>query len=299
MFAKSIARSIKSATSSALPPSRDVLVRATDWSAGKSHKPDFSSVPQLSTRGILQAGVSTTPPPLRIDGRSPAEALWMVCFNRPAMVSVRGAWQPYDAGTACLLKNPAAINIDPGDDSNWGYAFVCYTGNLGGITPDRFNGSLCRPWQAGGLVQAIRGLHGEAACGNSPALVHHWVELVHGYVMGFSCPSKTDERVARAWRVISSNLRRDWSVVDMASAAMMSSEHFRRLCLKDLGCSPMKHLTTLRVEKAAELLSSTNSKIEAICEEVGYEYRSTFSNVFTKAFGIRPSAYRESRTSIS
>ena len=298
MFAKSIARSIKAVAPSSLPLSHDVLVRATDSSAAKSQKLDFSSAPQLSTRGILQAGVSTTPPPLRIDGRSQADALWMVCFNRPAMVSVRGAWQPYDAGTACLLKNPAAINIDPGDDSDWGYAFVCYTGNLGGMAPERFNGSLCRPWQAGGLVQAIRGLYAEASGGNSPALVHHWVELIHGYVIGFSCPSKTDERVARAWRVISANLRRDWSVDDMASAAMMSSEHFRRLCLKDLGCSPMKHLTTLRVEKAAELLSSTDSKIEAICEEVGYEYRSTFSNVFTKVLGVRPSAYRESKTSI-
>lgn len=298
MFAKSIARSPKSAVPSSLPLSYDVLVRATDSSAGKSPKPDFSPVPQLNTRGILQAGVSTTPPPLRIDGRPQADALWMVCFNRPAMVSVRGAWQPYDAGTACLLKNPAAINIDPGDDSDWGYAFVCYTGNLGGVAPERFNGSLCRPWQASGLVQAIRGLHAEASGGNSPALVHHWVELIHGYVIGFSCPSKTDERVARAWRVISANLRRDWSVDDMASAAIMSSEHFRRLCLKDLGCSPMKHLTTLRVEKAAELLSSTDSKIEAICEEVGYEYRSTFSNVFTKVLGVRPSAYRESKARI-
>ncbi len=296
MFTKSIARSIKSAAPSSLQLSHDVLVRAADLSVAKSQKLEFSSAPQLSTRGILQAGVSTTPPPLRIDGRSQADALWMVCFNRPAMVSVRGAWQPYDAGTACLLKNPAAINIDPGDDSDWGYAFVCYTGNLGGMAPERFNGTLCRAWQAGGLVQSIRGLHAEASGGNSPALVHHWVELIHGYVIGFSCPSKTDERVARAWRLITANLKRDWSVDDMASAAMMSAEHFRRLCLKDLGSSPMKHLTTLRVEKAAELLSSTDSKIEAICEEVGYEYRSTFSNVFTKILGVRPSAYRDSKT---
>jgi transcriptional regulator GlxA family with amidase domain len=124
------------------------------------------------------------------------------------------------------------------------------------------------------------------------------VELIHCYVLAFSCPAKTDDRVTRAWRVIAANLKRDWSVDEMAATAMMSSEHFRRLCLKDLGCSPMKHLTTLRVEKAAELLSSTDSKIEAICEEVGYEYRSTFSNVFTKIFGIRPSAYRESKLGV-
>ena len=298
MFAKSISRSVKSVVPATQPLSHDVLVCATDASAPKFQKLVFSTTSQLSTRGILQAGVSTTPPPLRIDGSSQTDALWMVCFNRHAMVSVRGAWQPHDAGTACLLKNPAAINIDPGDDSDWGYAFVCYGGSLGGIAPERLSGSMGRPWQASGLVQAIRGLHAEASGDSSPALVHHWVELVHGYVMGFSCPAKTDERVARAWRLISANLKRNWSVDDMASTAIMSSEHFRRLCLKDLGCSPMKHLTTLRVEKAAELLSSTNAKIEAICDEVGYEYRSTFSNVFTKVLGVRPSAYRESKSSV-
>ena len=298
MLAKSIIRPTKSRPPSAPPPSHDVLVRATDSNAARSQKAGVCTASQLGTRGILQAGVSTTPPPLRIDGRNPADELWMVCFNRPAMVCVRGAWQPYDAGTACLLKNPAAINLDPGDDSDWGYAFVCYAGTLSGIAADRFNGSLCRPWQAGPLVQAIRGLHAEASGSNSPALVHHWVELIHCYVLGFSCPAKTDDRVARAWRVIAANLKRDWSVGDMASAAMMSSEHFRRLCLKDLGCSPMKHLTTLRVEKAAELLISTDSKIVSICEEVGYDYRSTFSNVFTKILGVRPSTYRESKMDV-
>jgi AraC-like DNA-binding protein len=34
-------------------------------------------------------------------------------------------------------------------------------------------------------------------------------------------------------------------------------------------------------------------KIETICDEVGYEYRSTFSNIFTKLVGMRPSAYRD------
>ena len=36
----------------------------------------------------------------------------------------------------------------------------------------------------------------------------------------------------------------------------MSGENFRKLCVKALGRSPIKHLTYLRMRKAAEILSS-------------------------------------------
>jgi transcriptional regulator GlxA family with amidase domain len=44
----------------------------------------------------------------------------------------------------------------------------------------------------------------------------------------------------------------------------MSGENFRKLCQKALGRSPMKHLTYLRMRKAAELLTITNEKVETI-----------------------------------
>ena len=275
-------------------PSHDILVSAVESPPEPSRRISISTAPQLAVRGILQTGVSSIPPQLEIEGYEPSEISWMVCFNRPAMVSVRGKWQPFDAGTACLLKNPAAISVDFQEDGKWGYAFVCYAGPLAGIPPQRLESTVSRPWNAQPLVQAINGLHLEASEGKSASLLHHWIELIQGYVVGFASPDRSDGRVTRAWNIISTNLKRDWSVDDMATAAMMSAEHFRPLCLKDLGCSPMRHLTHLRVEKAAELLVSTDAKIESICEEVGYEYRSTFSNVFTKVFGVRPSAYRES-----
>lgn len=254
---------------------------------------DVRPVVQLAKRGILQAGVSTSPPQGRMTGRENSAGLWMVCFNHPAMVSVRGKWRAYEAGSACLLRSPVAISIEPGETLEWGYAFVCYSHLPCTIPLDRLDSGIGRPWNADPLVQAIRGLHCEAAMSQSVTLIHHWIELIHGYVIGFASAGRSDDRISRAWRAITSDLKRDWSVDSMAATAMMSAEHFRRLCLKELGCSPMKHLTNLRVEKAAELLLSTDCKMEAICDEVGYEYRSTFSNVFTKVYGMRPSAYRE------
>jgi len=271
----------------------DLLVKAAEPTFQNKESSGGESVPQLSGRGIILAGVSNAPPVPKLMGCDPSAVIWMVCFNQPAMVSVAGTWRPYDAGTACLLKNPAAINLDPGDSQTWGYAFVCYEAKPGSAFSGRLREAECERWCADGLVHAIGGLHSEAASAASPALLHHWVELIHGYLVSFAGSPKLDQRVDRAWNIISGNLKHDWSVDEMASAAMMSSEHFRRLCLKELGCSPMRHLTRIRMERAAELLSKSSLKIDAICDEVGYEYRSTFSNVFTKVFGVRPSTYRD------
>ena len=120
-----------------------------------------------------------------------------------------------------------------------------------------------------------------------------------GYVRIFAQPRQADERILKAWRKISEDLRRDWSVEEMAATAMMCGEHFRRLCLKTFGRSPMMHLSLLRIQRAEELLRSTDQKIEAICDEIGYEYRSTFSNIFTKLVGMRPSVYRNATRALS
>jgi transcriptional regulator GlxA family with amidase domain len=163
------------------------------------------------------------------------------------------------------------------------------------LAPERLDTGAARQWDAEPLVHAIHGLHREACNDRASSLTHHWVELIHGYVSSFAGSQRGDDRITRAWKTISAKLRHPWSVEEMASAATMSAEHFRRLCLKEFGCSPMKRLTILRIEKAADLIRSTDLKIDAVCDEVGYEYRSTFSNLFTRMYGVRPSVFRDSR----
>jgi len=72
----------------------------------------------------------------------------------------------------------------------------------------------------------------------------------------------------------------------------MSGEHFRRLCLKALGRSPVKHLTFLRMHRAAELLTTTKDKVETIARALGYENPFAFSNTFLKWIRVRPSEHR-------
>jgi len=272
--------------------SDDLCILASPSATG-SHAGGAVIVGQLATKGIVHLGV--------IDGTSAAEGTvigtrgqaMMVCFSRPTRILMAGVWKRFAPQTACLISSPVHVRTRP--ESGWAVAYICY-GDGSGFSDLTGNPV---PFDATPLVQAVRGLHAEASVDSGHALLHHWVELIHGYVRIFAQPRQPDERILKAWTRIASDLRRDWSVEDMAATAMMCAEHFRRLCLKTYGRSPMMHLSRLRVGQAEELLRSTDMKIDSICEEVGYEYRSTFSNIFTKWVGMRPSAYREAARGFS
>lgn len=66
----------------------------------------------------------------------------------------------------------------------------------------------------------------------------------------------------------------------------------RRLCLWQLGRSPMQQVTSLRLHRAADLLASTRMKVEEVSQTVGYENAFAFSTAFKKWVGWSPSDYR-------
>lgn len=63
---------------------------------------------------------------------------------------------------------------------------------------------------------------------------------------------------------------------------------------KVLGINFIDYLTNLRIEKAKELLVTTDQKIGDIAESVGYRH-SYFNRVFKREVGIPPSQYRKTK----
>ncbi len=79
----------------------------------------------------------------------------------------------------------------------------------------------------------------------------------------------------------------EWTLSELARVAHVSGEHLRRLCTQQLGRTPMRQVTYLRMRRAAELLSTTDEKIESITHAVGYQNPFVFSNTFKKWIGWR------------
>ena len=56
--------------------------------------------------------------------------------------------------------------------------------------------------------------------------------------------------------------------------------------------SPQEYLITVRMRRAADLLSRSNDPVFAIASECGYDDALAFSRVFKSKFGQNPSDYR-------
>ena len=72
----------------------------------------------------------------------------------------------------------------------------------------------------------------------------------------------------------------------------MQTTYFIRRFGKVYGLSPQSYLTRLRINRAMELLSSTDMSIEKVAKSVGIPDTSYFSRVFKNQCGTSPGTYR-------
>ena len=293
------------------PKSSQLVVRVDDmdprdWLATS---PKCSA---LAQHRIAHLGVAKAVAPYAIVRKKQSGTYFMACFGGEGRILVDGRWMVCKAGMACLLP-PHMLNAFrcvPG--KTWEFVWVRYQA-LPELRPIVSAGSpVLARFEAEALRLAVLGLHAECKAGMSlspsvsiaqsqsskpaihasPAAMHHWVELIQTYVLRFAQPWRMDERLSLLWERVAERLPEEWTLHDLAHLAHMSEEHLRRLCTQQLGRSPMRQVTYLRMRRAAELLATTNAKIESIALEVGYQNPFVFSTTFKKWIGWRPSEHR-------
>ncbi len=72
----------------------------------------------------------------------------------------------------------------------------------------------------------------------------------------------------------------------------MSVSWFIRSFRHYMGMTPMQYITSIRINKARELLKNTDYSIQEISALSGYENPLYFSRIFHKQTGYSPSRYR-------
>ena len=107
--------------------------------------------------------------------------------------------------------------------------------------------------------------------------------------------SKEDERFCRKLeRIVSTRLRNPNLNIDTIAAQFgIGRTNFYRKVRELMGVSPNDYLRKCRMERAAELLRTTEQPVSDVCAQVGMPDAQYFSRVFKTHFGVTPSAYRE------
>lgn len=79
---------------------------------------------------------------------------------------------------------------------------------------------------------------------------------------------------------------------DVARAACVSPYHFHRLFRETFGETPNQYLQRKRLERAREMLKSTERGVTEISLDVGFQSSTAFSALFRRTFGYSPREYR-------
>ena len=82
------------------------------------------------------------------------------------------------------------------------------------------------------------------------------------------------------------------SLDEIAGVAGVSKYHFLRLFRATYGITPMEYVSQRRIERAQDLLRSTNLTVTEVCFAVGFSSLGSFSSRFRQLVGESASAFQ-------
>lgn len=104
--------------------------------------------------------------------------------------------------------------------------------------------------------------------------------------------AKTREEIYRRLHIcrdfMLSNLEKTQSLEEIAAVAGFARHHFLRVFRQVFGTTPHQYLTGLRLDKARQMVRTTDKPISQICLDVGFESVSSFSTLYSRSFQLSP-----------
>ena len=96
---------------------------------------------------------------------------------------------------------------------------------------------------------------------------------------------------------IHDNLDKPITIGKLAKLASLNSTYFSNLFTKLIGIPPVQYINKRRIEKAQQLLLTTNDTLYQIALEIGFDDEYYFSRLFKKHVGLSPDHYRKQQHS--
>jgi AraC-like DNA-binding protein len=104
-----------------------------------------------------------------------------------------------------------------------------------------------------------------------------------------------NRHVAAALRAMHGDVRRCWTVAQLASVAGISRSVFADRFSRVVGMSPMHYLLHWRMALAKDALRAGTSPLAQVAFACGYQSVSAFSTAFSRIVGCSPAKYATAR----
>lgn len=156
-------------------------------------------------------------------------------------------------------------------------------------------------YENGGLKYTLEGRHGYLptimAIDDSESL---WEWFKDKIIFSCNCVSNKREEssndvIEASKKYIQENYTKNITLEDVSREVNISTYYLSRIFKESTGNNFIDYLTGLRIDKAKELLSTTQYSMKEICSMSGYVDPNYFSKLFKKNVGVTPTEYREGK----
>lgn len=106
-------------------------------------------------------------------------------------------------------------------------------------------------------------------------------------------PFPKDEKLIEIAKFLLNNLEKNYSLEEIGKEFGISTRTLSRKFKESVGMNYVRFLRSLRVTKAMELIATNKYNMYEIALLVGYQSLSSFSTIFLKVFGMRPTDYAQ------
>ena len=103
---------------------------------------------------------------------------------------------------------------------------------------------------------------------------------------------KSNSIIEMSKEYIKNNFNKDISLDEVSRVANISPYYFSKIFKEGTGENFIEYLTGIRMEKAKELLNTTEYSMKEICSMCGYSDPNYFSRSFKKNVGVTPTEYK-------
>lgn len=118
--------------------------------------------------------------------------------------------------------------------------------------------------------------------------LNDFIELVYSMQ-----DSRRVTQIKPAIDYIEANYQEPLSLADIARAAHLSISRLSHVFKEQMGVTLVDYLTTVRIERAKEILISTDKSCTEVCFASGYNNQSYFTRTFKEIVGVTPRQFRE------
>lgn len=106
-----------------------------------------------------------------------------------------------------------------------------------------------------------------------------------------------DPIIFKALQLMHKEPEKEWTVENLAYSVGLSRSGFALKFKQILDDTPLNYLTTLRIFKATNILSTTDYTLERVASLVGYKDAFSFSKSFKRLVGTSPKSFRDKNES--